>query len=194
MNRILRAIPLPPVSSGLGICLLWTLAVMAGAQEPANAAQERLAALHGQTNAHAIDVAWPYLDSRDAAVREAARLIVEEHPFAAWRQRAFDEKSTWASLEALRAVVEACPRAQAAEVSPHLCEQITTLRIDEMNEAQQLAVLQLTRSVFVRLGPVSADERSQILDLWSHLNGPLTERAKAELTRLKAFLEKAPTR
>jgi len=63
-----------------------------------------------------------------------------------------------------------------------------------MSEAQQLVVLQLTRAVFTRLGPVSADERSQMLDLWSHFPGSRTDRARAEVTRLVAFLEKAPTR
>ena len=111
-----------------------------------------------------------------------------------WAQRALDEKKPWASLEALRALIEACPKDQAAALSPHLCEQITTPGIEQMSEAQQLAALPLTRSIFARLGPVSADEKAQMLDMWSHFPEPLTGRAKAEVTRLLAFIEKAPTR
>ena len=59
-----------------------------------------------------------------------------------------------------------------------------------MSEAQQLAALQLTRSIFANLGPVSTDERPQMLDLWSLFPEPLTGRAKAEVTRLIAFLDK----
>jgi hypothetical protein len=119
---------------------------------------------------------------------------VEAQPFDTWRERALEEKKPWASLEALRALVEACPHAEAAGLSPHLCEQITTLGIEQMSEAQQLAALQVTRALFIRLGPVSADERAQMLDLWAHFPEPLTGRAKAEVVRLIAFLEKAPIR
>jgi hypothetical protein len=164
------------------------------ADDAAKAVWQKLAAFQGRVDARALDAAWPYLDSPDAAVREAARVAVEAQPFDTWKQRAFEEKKPWASLEALRALVEACPRAQAAELSPHLCEQMTTLGIEQMSEAQQLAALQLTRAIFVRLGPLSADERNQMLGLWSHFTEPLTGRAKAEVARLIAFIEKMPTR
>jgi hypothetical protein len=121
-------------------------------------------------------------------------MAVEAQPFDTWKQRAIDEKKPWASLEALRALIEACPHAQASDLSPYFCWQLTTLGIEQMNEAQQLAASQLTRAIFVRLGPVSAGERTQMLDLWSHFPEPLTGRAKAEVARLLAFMEKAPTR
>lgn len=162
--------------------------------EAAKAVQQKLAVFQGRVDPKALDVAWPYLDSTDGAVREVARLAVEAQPFDTWKQRALEEKKPWASLEALRALIEACPPGQVAALSPHLCEQITTLGIEQMSEAQQLAALQLTRSIFVKLGPVSADERTQMLDMWSHFPEPLTGRARAEVTRLIAFIDKSPTR
>ena len=89
---------------------------------------------------------------RIPSVREAARLTVESQPFDSWKQRALDEKSAWGSIEALRALTEACPKAEAADLSPHICQEIVLFRVDEMNESQQLEVLQLTRAVFSRLG------------------------------------------
>jgi hypothetical protein len=127
-------------------------------------------------------------------VREAARRIVEAQPFDTWKQRALDEKDTWASLESLRALVDVCPKTEATELRLHLCQEIANLRIDEMNEPQQLATIQLTRAIVVHLGPVSVDERKQMLDLWSNFPGMLTSRARAELTRLVDFLEKTPIR
>jgi len=194
MNRNLHATSLSHFPTGVRLLLFCILMATAHADDQSAAVREKLTALRGRADPQAIDIAWPYLDSPDAAVREAARLAIEAQPLASWKQRALDEKNTWASLEALRALIEACPKAEAAGLSPHLCEEITTLRIDEMSEAQQLVVLQLTRAVFTRLGPVSADERSQMLDLWSHFPGSRTDRARAEVTRLVAFLEKAPTR
>jgi hypothetical protein len=195
MNRNLRAVHIL-----LPLCIAPALAFgappppKAAVNEAANAAQQKLAEFQGRADVKALDVAWPYLDSSDCAVREVARKAVLAQPFDSWKQRALDEKKPWASLEALRALIEACPQTEAAALSPHLCEQITTLGIEQMNEAQQLAALQLTRQIFARLGPVSSDERTQMLDLWAHFPEPLTGRAKAEVVRLVAFLEKAPTR
>lgn len=194
MNRNLRAIFRFPLLCAMGILLLCVCTAMGAANEAARALQQKLAVFQGHVDPKALDAAWSYLDSTDCAVREVARLAVEAQPFDSWKQRALDEKKPWASLEALRALIEACPPGQTAGLSPHLCEQITTLGIEQMSEAQQLAALQLTRSIFARLGPVSADERTQMLDMWSHFPEPLTGRAKAEVARLVMFMEKAPTR
>jgi hypothetical protein len=139
-----------------------------------------------------VDTAWPYLNSTDASVREAARLTVESQPFDSWKERALDEKNTWASIEALRALIEACPKAETADLSHHICQEIVLLRIDEMNEPQQLELLQLTRAVFSRLGAIQADDRTHIIDLWVHFPGSLTARVRAEATRLVDFLQKKP--
>jgi len=188
MNRILRALPLlfamtsPPPTA------------LAQAPQEANSILRTLTQMRERPNPAALDLAWPHLDSPDAAIREAARLVIQAQPFERWKARALEEKDTWASLEILRALVVAVPRAQAAELSPHLCEQITTLRLEHMDAAQQLAALQLTRLVFARLGPVSADERHQMLDLWSHFAGARTAAVRAEQARLLTHLESAPTR
>lgn len=195
MNRNLRSIRVLRHLLSAGLSMFCVLAVARAADDlTVEAAQQKLAPFQGRVDARALDVAWPFLNSPDAKVREVGRIAVEAQPFDTWKQRALDEKKPWASLEALRALIEACPHAEAAELSPHLCEQIATLGIEQMSEAQQLAAVQSTRAMFVRLGPVSADERARMLYLWSHFPEPLTDRAKAEFTRLLAFMDKAPTR
>jgi hypothetical protein len=183
MNRILQ-------------CLLTggTLVFAAQAQNETALLHRTLTEFQQRQDPAAVAFAWPHLDAADASIRQAARLAIQTQPFETWKERALEEKATWASLEALRALAESCPHAQAAELSPHLCEQITTLRIEQMDEAQQLATLQLTRQVFTRLGPVSADERQQMLDLWSHFPGTPTPPVKRELDRLLMFLESARPR
>lgn len=194
MNRNLRAASRFRLGALPGIFAICAGLAVGAVNEATLALQQKLAPFQGKVDPKALDTAWPYLNSTDGTVREVARLAVEAQPFDSWKQRALDEKKPWASLEALRALIEACPHDQAAALSPHFCEQITTLGIEQMSEAQQLAALQLTRSIFARLGPVSADERAQMLDMWSHFPEPLTGRAKAEVVRLIAFMEKAPTR
>ena len=117
MKRILHSTRLSLFSTGV---LLWTCCIVAaamGADSTPAAARQKLAALRSQADPHAVDIAWPYLNSTDPSVREAARLTVESQPFDSWKQRALDEKSAWGSIEALRALTEACPKAEAADVS-----------------------------------------------------------------------------
>lgn len=189
MNRILRC-ALGPVLGACSLALLLAGAVVAA--EPDETIRHRLAAYAQRVDPAAIDLAWPYLDSPDAALRLAARRAIERQPFAEWKARALEERNTWASIEALTALAEACPPEHAAELSPHLCEPITTLLFEHMDAAQQLATIRLTRLVFLRLGPVSEDERRQMLDLWSHLQ-PLPP-AQEEWRGLLRFLGTVRTR
>ena len=208
MNRNLRFAQLVPLSISVALLIVGILSTARGgspadrpsptpsatlANDPAKAVRQKLAVFQGRVDAAALDAAWPYLNSPDCNIREVARLAVEAQPFDTWKQRALDEKKPWASLEALRALIEACPHAEAAGLTPQLGQQMATLGIEQMSEAQQLIALQLTRAIFARLGPVPADVRARMLDLWSHFPEPLTGRAKAEVARLVAFIEKAPT-
>ena len=159
---------------------------------------QQLAAFHGRQDARAVGVAWPHLDSPDRSIREAARLAIEAQPFDSWQQRALGETRTWAALEALRALVRSCPRAQAGALRPQVCEGISTLHLEGMSAEQQLAAVRLTRLVFARLGGPSADERQQMTDLWTRFVPKKNADAKAaplfgrELRELLKFLAASP--
>jgi len=189
MNSTLRHV-LGGIARACSLALLLAGALVAA--EPDEAIRQRLAAYAQRVDPAAIDAAWPHLDSPDETIRQAARRAVERQPFAEWKARALEEKNTWASLEALTALAEACPPEEAAQLSPHLCEHITTLLFEHMDAAQQLAAIRLTRLVFLRLGPASEDERRQMLDLWSHLQ-PLPQ-AQEEWRGLLRFLGTVRTR
>lgn len=152
--------------TSMGLLRVFVLSVMALASGWAGVA---VPPAPGQTRgeARAIEDAWLHLDAPDRAVRAAARLAIEAQPFDSWKGRALGETRTWAALEALLALVRSCPRAQADELRPHVCEGITTLHLEEMRAEQRLAAVRLTRLVFARLGGPAADERRQMLDLWS---------------------------
>src|SRR6218665_3712140 len=112
MNRLLRS--LSPYSAGhmaalLRLLLLWLLAGVLARAEDSGAVLRMLKALPAhQSPSTILDSVWPYLDSENATIREAARQTIQSLPFAAWRDRALEEKSTWASLEILRALTESC--------------------------------------------------------------------------------------
>jgi len=111
--------------------------------------------------------AWADLDSPNPAVRDAARKKIEAQPFRVWKSRAIGETRPWASIEALLALCHACPPPEGAALRPHLCESITTLRIEQMSAEQTLAAIRLTRLVCTRFGEPTEDERQQMIDLWS---------------------------
>jgi hypothetical protein len=118
------------------------------------------------------DGAWADLDSANPAVRDAARKKIEAQPFRVWKLRAIGETRPWASIEALLALCHACPVAEGPALRPHLCESITTLRIEQMSAEQTLAAIRLTRLVCTRFGEPTEDERQQMIDLWSRFVPP----------------------
>lgn len=138
------------------------------ARPPTESIVRELSAFHQRRDPQALEKAWPHLDSPDRAIRTAARRAIMAQPFDSWKGRALGETRTQAALEALIALVEACPAAQAAEMRPHICEGLTTLHIEGMTAAQRLASVALTRRTFARLGGPTADERGQMTDLWMH--------------------------
>lgn len=163
----LRKFSKAPDMSALLIVFL-VLCGFAGNSAVAGDAAGALAAEHHKADPQVLEKAWPHLDSPDPAVREAARLAIEAQPFDSWKQRALGETRTQAALEALLALTRVCPPAQADALRPHICEGLSTLRIEEMSAAQRLAAVRLTRLACTRLGPASADERAQMTDLWTH--------------------------
>ncbi len=129
--------------------------------------RHQLEAFHGKQDPKAVETAWPHLDSPDRFIRWAARTAIEFQPFSSWKDRALAERRTWAALEAMLALARSCPPDQAKALSPHLCEGITTLRLEQMSEDQLLAAIRLTGLVFTRLGAPTEDERRQMTDLWT---------------------------
>ena len=145
-------------------------------------AEPALAQAPAASNAASVDIekAWNDLDAGDPATREAARKQIEAQPLILWTIRALGETRPWASIEALRALCEACPASQAETLRPHLCEGVTTLRIEEMSADQVLSVVQLAHEVCTRFGAPTDDERRQMIDLWTHLLPRFASRAGAK--------------
>jgi len=146
-----------------------------------------------------LDRAWMELDSPQRSVRLAARKKIEAQPFATWYRKALGETRDWAGIEALYAVMEACPPEQAEEIRSHVCEGLTTLRIESMTTEQRRAAVHLTFFTATRHGRLSEDERAQMIDLWRQFlpvepqredqSRPFAE----ELRTILLFLERTKT-
>lgn len=146
-----------------------------------------------------LEGAWMRLDSPQRSIRLAARKEIEAQPFATWYRKALGETRDWAALEALYAVMEACPPEQAEEIRSHVCEGLTTLRIESMTTEQRRAAVHLTFFTATRHGRLSEDERAQMIDLWRQFlpvepqrEEPLTPFTE-ELRTILLFLERTKT-
>ncbi len=144
--------------------------------------------------ARADEALWLRLASASPAERTAARRTLTRTPLAQWQERAFRESRPDAAIECILALCEAVPRARAREITPHICELITTLTIEQMSASQQLALVRANRLVITRHGPLSHDENQQLLDLWTHLHLTGSKPLRRESAALIALLQKENAR
>ncbi len=144
--------------------------------------------------ASADEALWLRLGSASPAERVAARRALMRTPLAQWQERAFRESRPAAAIECILALCEVVPQARAREITPHICELITTLTIEQMSAAQQLALVRANRRVITRLGPLSQDENQQLLDLWKHVPLAESKPLQTETAALVALLQKENAR
>lgn len=102
------------------------------------AVRRRLEAYHGRIDDKAIGEAWPYLDHPDPVLRYAARIAVEHQPVAAWRERAFSEQRTTASLTALLALARSGQR----DLFPRVLERLNEQELTALTESQLLTAIE----------------------------------------------------
>jgi len=146
-----------------------------------------------------LEGAWMQLDSPQRSVRLAARKVIAAQPFATWYRQALGETRDWAALEALYAVMESCPPDQAEEIRSHVCEGLTTLRIESMTTEQRRAAVHLTFFTATRHGRLSDDERAQMIDLWTQFLPVETQREDQstpfieEVRTMLLFLDRTKT-
>jgi hypothetical protein len=82
----------------------------------------------------AIPAAWPYLNSDDPWIRQAAMMAVEHQPATQWREKALAETRTTAALAALMCLV----RDPEGTSHHEIWRRLIRLNISEMTEPQQL--------------------------------------------------------
>jgi putative heme-binding domain-containing protein len=148
------------------------------------ALRRRLEAFHGRQDTHALDAAWPYLDSDDRVLRYAARIAVESQPVGEWKGRALAERRPEAALTALLALA----RCGAREVGPGLLAALDRFPLGALTEEQQLQKLRAVQLCFIRQGaPPAAAARRVAAELGAAFPGP-SERVNHELAQLLIYL------
>lgn len=126
----------------------------------ARALRHKLEVYHTKRDKAAIDVAWPYLNSPDRAIRNAARIAIEHQDVALWQQRALDERRPQAAITAMVALArwgDAEHQPQALACLGRL--DLATLPVEQVTEALRAYAL-----VFIRLGQPSPEVAAQLAE------------------------------
>ena len=153
--------------------LSWT-GDRARAEEPAEKSAEiptavaernALEIFHGRADPAAVDLVWPALAHPDPIVRRAARTALESQPVAAWRERAFAEKSPRPALAALLALARLDAKSHQSAILAAL-RRLFTAGLDTALRDEALRVLTLT---LIRGGEIPDATRKS----WATLVAPL---------------------
>ncbi len=148
------------------------------------------------SSANALEQAWPQLNSRDRAIRHAARIAVEHVPMRLWWQRALQETKTNATITVLVAACRCGDSSHQAEVVNKLAQ----LPWKRLTQEQMLDALRAYQLALIRLGEPwdndgtgapkpSAEVAESIVSVISPLYPSGSERVNRELARLLIFLE-----
>ena len=147
--------------------------------------RRQLEQFHGKTNATAIQVAWPHLNSEDPSIRYAARIAVESQPVAEWRDRACAEQSANGGLTALLALA----RCGDKETQPQLLRALHKFALGELNKDQKLLKLRTLELSFIRQGRPDPELAAMtVADLDRKYPSP-EESINAELCQLLIYLQ-----
>ncbi|HEY1067648.1 MAG TPA: c-type cytochrome, partial [Pirellulales bacterium] len=128
-----------------------TAPVKAIADPAATAARElrhKLEAFHGKVDPAAVEFAWPHLNSRDRALRFAARVAIEWQPVDTWKAKALAETKPTASILALCALARSGGKDAALEAA--IVDKLNALPFNRLTEEQLLDALRVYQLTFIR--------------------------------------------
>jgi putative heme-binding domain-containing protein len=126
-----------------------TEAASSDVPEPPAAARDVRRSLEGSPS---LETLWPKLDHPDRWVRYAARVALERHPVASWR----DKDLPLAALLALG-------RVGGTGDLPRIVDRLTALSWERLSDGERMDALRILQLGFIRLGAPDATSRSKVL-------------------------------
>lgn len=151
----------------------------------ARALRRRLEKFHVGEDPQAVDVAWEHLNSRDRAIRYAARVAIERQPLEQWKEKALAENRTMAKIQAMVALTRTADETLQSDV----LQRLATLRLDRLNEEQTLDALRAYALAFIRLGGKNETNVKSVIAKLNPLFPSPNPLVNRELCRLLVYLE-----
>lgn len=152
----------------------------------------------------AVDFLWPYLDSSDRYLRYAARVALERQNINQWKQKALDEKSPTAAINALIALIRAGSISDGQRpdktmafkpnlpLQKQILEALDRLPTSGLSEEQTLEGLRALGLCFIRLGEPDAQSAAEIATKLDPMYPSQSQMVNRELGRMLAYLQ-SPT-
>jgi putative heme-binding domain-containing protein len=187
---------------------------VAASAAAARAIRRELEALHVGDHASAVETAWPYLGHADRFLRFAARTAIEHRPLGEWRARALHEPDRQARLTALLALVRRFERADKgtepdidspppnwdsadvvesdqdrAAARREILAAVTELPWAELTKDQRITLLRVLSLTLLRLGPLEAAARQELIERFDRLLPAETPEVNSELVQLLVYLQ-----
>jgi putative heme-binding domain-containing protein len=174
------------------------------ASAEARALRHKIEAFHGKQDPGAVDFVWQYLDSPDRYLRFAARVALEWQPVESWKQRALDERSPTASINALIGLIRSGAisdgqrpdKTWAFKPNPELLgevlEALAELPVASLSEEQTLEGLRALGLAFARLGPCDHENASAVANALDGMYPSQSRFVNRELGQILAYLQ-SPT-
>lgn len=120
--------------------------------------RRQLEAFHGNPDATALNIAWPYLKSNDRFIRYAARIAVEHQPVSQWQERALSEKDP----QILTQAIVALARTGGKELKGSMLNALMAINYKQLSEAQQIDILRAFELTILRMGQPDAPEKTKL--------------------------------
>ncbi|HUP77874.1 MAG TPA: c-type cytochrome [Pirellula sp.] len=153
----------------------------------ARALRRRLEAFHGHSNGD-LKLIFANLGHEDRFIRYAARVALENQPFASWRDSAFTTTEPKAILNAMMAIAHQ----GSAKDLPLLVEKLASLKYESLSESDQLIWLRVLEVAFARHGKPSSEWREKLVNRLDAGYPSKSYSVNAELVQLLVYLD-SPT-
>jgi putative heme-binding domain-containing protein len=167
----------------------------------ARATRHKIEEFHVKQDPASIDFLWPFLDSPDRYLRFAARVAFERQPLSSWKQRALDERSPTASINALVALIRAGSLYDGQrpdktvkfkpnpELEREVFEALGQLPVATLSEHQTLEGMRALGLCFARLGKPADDCASKAVEAIDPLYPSQSRPVNREASQLLAYLQ-----
>ncbi|MCA9136943.1 MAG: DUF1080 domain-containing protein [Planctomycetales bacterium] len=143
-----------------------------------------LETFHGHVDAKAVETAWPYLQSGDRFLRNAARVAIESQPVDSWADRVASESDSQARITASVALARmGKPQHQALLIGA-----LAQLKPTDLPESQLLGLLRAYSLAFIRLGNPDEATRQAVIAALDPLFPHQSTNVNQELLQLLVYL------
>ena len=146
--------------------------------------RRRLEGLQWNVGQRGVELAWPYLDSPDRAIRHAARIAVEHQPLDLWKQKTLDENRP----QALATAMVALARWGHPSLLPEAIGSLQRLDFASLPSGQAVEILRAYGLLFIRMGRLSSELTVELRDSLEAVFPTGDMHTNRELARLLVYL------